>query len=212
MNALCARIAARKTVQLSLAATLFVLAQLSEALANPSGPTSPTPPVSVPAGPGTAGTTETFDTSKGYLHEASGVGFIYPDGWDRSDVTTMGRVTALDMKAQGGSLHVSLYWTALTSCTKPVDFDRLEVLNLRQLYGNSVGDPEPMLIAGQQGYRISIARGPLGDTPGSGLVGVVYVFAVHCDGQAWKIKLRATVHGEQNLQAIGALLNNYSVH
>ena len=52
------------------------------------------------------------DQGKGYLHKESGIGFIFPEGWEILGTRTQGPITQLGLR-KGEAFEVTLYWTAL---------------------------------------------------------------------------------------------------
>jgi hypothetical protein len=149
-----------------------------------------------------------FDESKGYLHKPSGVGFVYPDGWENLGVTDRGPITSLGLRKREPQIEVTLYWTRPDEPIDAMTVGEVEYETLRSVYGDKVGTPEPIRSGDQFGYRLMISRGPLGQE-NPNLSGVVYVFAVHRDSQPWKIKLRATAAGREHLATAEELLRNY---
>ena len=164
-----------------------------------------------PAGAAVAGSSParpTFDETKGYLHKPSGVGFVYPDGWENLGVTDRGPITSLGLRKREPPVEVTLYWTRPDVPTDPTNVGDVEYEALRSVYGDKVGKPEPMRNGEQPGYRLAISGGPIGEGSPA-LSGVVYVFAVRREGQPWKIKLRATAKGREHLSLAEELLKNY---
>lgn len=151
---------------------------------------------------------EPFDGSKGYLHKESGIGFIYPEGWDKLPVKTEGAITRLGVRKEESAIVVTLYWTEMGRIAEAINIGEQEFAALRPLYQDRLGKPEAITSGKQSGYKIAIAGGPVGiDNPN--LAGVVYVFLVQRGRTAWKIKLRATVHGRDKLDLVEKLLDNY---
>jgi hypothetical protein len=188
----------------SVTVALLGLCGFGLAHQGPQATKSPDAPEAQPAGSKPA----PFDESKGYLHKKSGVGFIYPEGWDRLGVVARGPVTHLGLSKDKGDIEATLYWTELAGNVNPAAIGSQELAALRPIYREKVGTPEPATIAGRRGYKLAIAGGPLGsDAPD--LAGVVYVFAVRRSEQTWKIKLRATVRGKEKLAAVEKLLGYY---
>ena len=110
-------------------------------------------------------------------------------------------------KDQGG-IEVTLFWSKLQPDRDPATIGADELAMLRQVYGDKVSGPEPITVSGQKWSKLPIIGGPMGINDPQ-LSGVVYVMAVRHDGQIWKVKLRATFKGKENLPTVEALLNNY---
>lgn len=146
------------------------------------------------------------DQGKGYLHKESGVGFVYPEGWEVLPAKSHGVITQLGLRKE--AVEVTLYWTALEPGQDPAAIGPQELAALRPLYGDKVTGPESVAIGEQPWKKLAIAGGPLG-TDAPELSGVVYVFATRRNQQAWKIKVRATVRGAEKLKAVEDLLKNY---
>ena len=111
--------------------------------------------------------------------------------------------------------EVTLYWSLLTPDLGPAaiaaiaTIGTVELLTLRQLKGDKVSGPEPVTIAGQAWLKFSIAGGPPG-VKVHYLSGVVYVFAVYRNEQAWKIKVRATFRDPRSLADVEELLKHFT--
>jgi hypothetical protein len=149
-----------------------------------------------------------FGPKEGYWHRQSGVGFLYPDGWENLGVTDRGPVTSLGLRKGQGAIEVTLFWTVPDGPITPETVGQVEWSALSSLYGDKLGRPEPVVVRGKPGYRLTISSGPLGKG-GPELVGVVYVFAVKTGDDWWKIKLRATAHDKEKLAEVERLLDNY---
>jgi hypothetical protein len=204
-------------LSLALNTTLVVIFVLSAVLGCNQQATGPAKPSARNADEGTAqASTDALahpkwapaDEARGYLHKQSGVGFIYPEGWENLGAKSQGPITQLGLRKDGGAIEVTLYWTALDPDRDPETIGALELTTLRQLYHDKVSGPESVTVAGQPWKKLSIAGGPVGVNDPN-LSGVVYVFAIRRNQQAWKIKLRATVQGPEKLAAVEELLNNY---
>jgi hypothetical protein len=172
----------------------------------------PSPPSSPPVDPGAGSDRRTrtppFGEKEGYYHRPSGVGFLYPDGWNVLGVRDQGPVTSLGLRKNEGGIEVTLYWT---EPDQPIDsrtVGDVEWSGLRALYGDKVGKPESITVGTQTGFRLPIRGGPVGEADPT-LSGVVYVFAVKSEKDWWKIKLRATIRGKEKLAEVEKLLNNY---
>jgi hypothetical protein len=150
---------------------------------------------------------ESFDETEGYMHEASGVGFVYPAGWENLGTKALGPVTQLGLRKDQGAIEVTLSWTPLGPKDQ-ADIGSIELAGLRPLHGDKVGKPEPIRLGEKSGYKLPIAGGPLG-VGGAELSGVVYVFDVRRGSEAWKIKLRATVSATEDLTTVHDLLRNH---
>lgn len=193
---------------------LLVLSVAPGCKQQPDGPTQPTTRTAdaggshPPKGSSPAPKWAPGDEARGYLHQPSGVGFIYPEGWERLPLKSQGAITHLGLRNGKGAIEVTLYWTALEPGEDPTQVGATEFETLRQLYGEKVSKPEPITIAGQPGQKLSITAGPLGVNDPN-LSGVVYVFGVGTAQRGWKIKVRATVRGAENLAAVQSLLQNY---
>lgn len=149
-----------------------------------------------------------FSDKEGYFHQESGVGFLYPKGWDNLGVEARGPMTALGLRKDSGVAEVTLYWSYPDREISPETVGDIEHSALSTMYGDKLGKPEPVVANGKRGFRIAINGGPLGDeSPGRS--GVVYVFAVKSGQDWWKIKLRATVNGLARLTEVEKLLDNY---
>ena len=165
-------------------------------------------------GIGTAATTSAanrtmpLDEATGYLHKPSGVGFVFPEGWEHQEVRSEGPAASLVLRKGKGIVEVTLSWAEPTVATDETTIGQLEYDNLRLQYRDKVGRPEPVESAGRHGYRLDITGGPLG-VKDPELFGVVYVFAVPRGEQTWKIKVRATVRGQKNLAVVADLLKQY---
>jgi hypothetical protein len=149
-----------------------------------------------------------FGEEEGYWHRQSGVGFLYPDGWQNLGVTVRGPITSLGLRKGSGAIEVTLYWTAPDDPISAETIGQIEWSALRSLYGDKLGLPEPVIVGAKPGYRLTISGGPLGEG-GAELTGVVYVFAVQAGGAWWKIKLRATARDRASMAEVEQLLGNY---
>jgi hypothetical protein len=149
-----------------------------------------------------------FDQSNGYLHQASGVGFVYPRGWEILGVKSQGSETSLGLRKGRGDVEATLSWTE----TEPGIDDWTVGLNeyeaLRSLYKDNVHRPESIMRGPRHGYRLAIVGGPLGIQDPESL-GVVYLFVARRGQQAWTVKLRATARGSVNLAHVDELLGQY---
>jgi hypothetical protein len=149
-----------------------------------------------------------FGEKEGYLHRQSGVGFLYPDGWENLGVNVRGPVTSLGLRKGQGAVEVTLFWTASDVPISAETVGEVEWSALSSLYGDKLGRPEPVAVRGKPGYKLKIGGGPLGkDKPE--LVGLVYVFAVKSERGWWKIKLRATARDKEKLAEVEKRLDNY---
>jgi hypothetical protein len=149
-----------------------------------------------------------FNEKGGYWHRQSGVGFLYPDGWNNLGVSVRGPITSLGLRKGKGAIEVTLYWTAADRPISPETVGQVEWSALGSLYGDKLGRPVAVTVRGKPGYRLKISGGPLGESE-PGLVGVVYVFAVKVGQDWWKIKLRATASDMDKLAEVEKLLDNY---
>jgi hypothetical protein len=175
----------------------------------PQSPTTPAAPAAPAPTPNPPAAREPFDETRGYLHKPSGVGFVYPDGWERTPLRSEGPLTSFGLNKQTPRATVTLYWTESDQPLDGATVGQNEYEALRPHYGTKLGKPEPIQVGGQKGFKLSIDGGPLGQIE-SDLVGVIYVFAVRKGGQWWKVKLRATVPGRENLALlVEPLLANY---
>lgn len=151
---------------------------------------------------------ESINGTNGYLHEESAVGFLFPIDWDNLGTTQYDSMTCWHLRDPDSGSEVSLFWTLLDARIAPDTIGTIESMALNPLYGDKVSDPTPITVHGKNGFRLAIDASPLGvDNPQ--LSGVVYVFAVQRSGKTWKIKLRATVNGKDNLEDVETLLQNY---
>jgi len=145
---------------------------------------------------------------EGYEHTASRVGFAFSEGWEVLGVRAQGPVTSLGLRHRKDGTEVTLYWSKPDQPISAETIGRTEWQGLEGLYGDKIGQPEPVTVRGKKGFRLALEGGPLG-TDEPGLVGVVYVFAVEADGQWWKIKVRATAKGKDKLTDVVKLLDGY---
>ena len=162
---------------------------------------APPAPAREPAG-------EPFDQTKGFLHKPSGVGFVYPDGWERTETRSEPEITSFGLNKQNPKLTVTLYWTKSEEPLEGAAVGTIEYDTLAPLYGAKLGKPQPIQAGGRSGFKLPVESGPLG-TSDAASVGAIYVFGVRKDGQWWKIKLRATVAGREHLGTVEQLLANY---
>lgn len=151
---------------------------------------------------------EPFDETKGYLHKPSGVGFVSPDGWEKTPMRSEAGITSFGFNKDTPRITVSLYWTVSEESLDGAAVGEYEYEALSQLYGPKISKPQPVQVSGRSGFKLSIDGAPLGQKE-TGAAGVVYVFGVRKDGQWWKIKMRATVTGRENLAIVEPLLQNY---
>jgi hypothetical protein len=149
-----------------------------------------------------------FDESKGYLHKPSGVGFVYPDGWENLGVKSQGPETSLGLRKGQGDVEATLSWSDVDGSADEYGVALNEYDALRTLYKDNVRRPEPITQGARHGYRLAIVGGPLGVMDPESL-GVVYLFVVRRGQQAWTVKLRATARGPQNLAHVDELLGQY---
>jgi hypothetical protein len=164
---------------------------------------------SADAGGSSPGNTSTpFDEGKGYLHKPSGVGFVYPEGWENLGVKSQGSETSLGLRKGRGDVEATLSWSEADSVVDEWTIGLTEYEALRALYKDNVRRPEPIMRGPRHGYRLAIVGGPLGVNDPESL-GVVYLFVARRGQQAWTIKLRATARGQQNLALVDELLGQY---
>lgn len=149
-----------------------------------------------------------FGDKEGYWHKQSGVGFLYPDGWENLGVRPGNPVTSLGLRKGQGVVEATLYWTVPDGPVNAETIGETEWSGLSSLYGNKLNRPEPIVVRGKPGFKLKISSGPLGEG-GSELTGVVYVFAIKSGRDWWKVKLRATVGEKDNLAEVERLLDNY---
>ena len=149
-----------------------------------------------------------FGEKEGYWHQRSGVGFLYPSGWEKLGVTTRGPVTSLGLRKGQEAIEVTLFWTVPDGPINVETIGQAEWSALSSLYGDKLGRPEPVVVQAKPGFKLRISGGPLGEG-GSELSGVVYVFAVKSGNDWWKIKLRATSREKDKLAEVEKLLDNY---
>ncbi|WP_020476296.1 hypothetical protein [Zavarzinella formosa] len=149
-----------------------------------------------------------FDETKGHLDRPSGVGFVYPRGWDNLGVTDQSGVVSLSMRRREPPVEVSIQWSKLEENLDDKSVGDGEFNSLQSLYGDKAGKPEPCKSGDQSGFRLSFAGGPRGAT-GVELKGLVYVFAVRHEQQWWKVRLRATSRDDSLTRAAEGLLKNF---
>jgi hypothetical protein len=149
-----------------------------------------------------------FDESKGYLHKPSGVGFVYPEGWENLGVKSQGSETSLGLRKGRGDVEATLSWSEADGIVDEWSMGLNEYEALRALYKDNVRRPETIMRGPRHGYRLAIVGGPLGVNDPESL-GVVYLFVARRGQQAWTIKLRATARSQQNLALVDELLGQY---
>lgn len=149
-----------------------------------------------------------FSEAEGYWHQQSGVGFLYPRGWEAPEVRPGSPISSVGVRNKQGDLEVTLYWTAVDTPVDTETIGEVEWSALSPLYGNKLSRPEPIVVRGKPGFKMKIGTGPLGEGAPD-LTGVVYVFAVKSGQDWWKIKLRATVDKKDSLAEVEKLLDNY---
>jgi hypothetical protein len=149
-----------------------------------------------------------FDQGKGYLHKPSGVGFVYPAGWEMLGVKSQGPETSLGLRKNQGDVEVTLSWAEVNASTDEYALALSEYDGLRALYKDNVHRPEPITQGARRGYRVAVVGAPLGVMDPEAF-GVVYLFVARRGQQAWTIKLRATARGPQNLARVEELLGQY---
>lgn len=170
-------------------------------------PAAPAPEAVSPAPPPTPAR-PAFDKTKGYLHEPSGVGALYPRGWDNLGVTDKGDYTMLVLRRREPPVEATLYWSKLDPPARDKTVGDLEYESLKSQFGEKAGKPEPVQKNDQSGYRLTFAGGPKGAT-GAELKGVILVFAKRQGEQWWKIKLRVTSREDIHEKAAEAILRQY---
>ena len=151
---------------------------------------------------------ETIDQGKGYLHKPSGVGFVYPAGWEMLGVKSQGAETSLGLRKGQGDVEATLSWVEVDASADEYAFALSEFDTLRTLYKDNVHRPAPITQGARQGYRLAIVGGPLGVVDPEAF-GVVYLFVARRGQQAWMVKLRATARGPHNLARVEELLGQY---
>ena len=171
-------------------------------------PVAPSTAPPSPIGAGSPSDRPTFDETKGYFHERSGVGFVYPEGWENLGETSRGPFTSLALRRHEPRIDVTLYWSIPDGAIDAANVGEVEYAGLRPLYGEKVGKPVSVRAGGQPGFRLAISGGPLGQA-NADLSGVIYVFAVGRGDQSWKVKLRATAGSREHLSLAEELLRNY---
>src|SRR5205823_2910841 len=103
---------------------------------------------------------KSFDETTGFLHKASGVGFVYPADWENLGVTQVGPITQLGLRKD--AMEVTLYWSPLPADTEPAKIGELEAGALLPLYHDRLSEPERARVGDQSGYKLYISGGPLG--------------------------------------------------
>jgi hypothetical protein len=152
-----------------------------------------------------------FDETKGYLHKQSGVGFVYPAGWEREDPKGDVTDTSLGL-GKPGIARVSLFWTEIPNAPANIDevVGQEKFKDLHGLYKDKVTGPDPISVAGQQGFECPIKSGPMGDER-TYTRGTDINFLVHRGDHTWIIEMRASAKDEKTLKSIRSLLDNYRV-
>src|SRR5258707_15768347 len=91
-----------------------------------------------PAASGSGREATAFDGGKGYLHKPSGVGFVYPDGWENLGVKSQGPETSLGLRKDRGDVEATLSWCEADGLADEWTIALNEYDALRTLYKDNV--------------------------------------------------------------------------
>lgn len=139
------------------------------------------------------------DESKGYLHKASGIGIVFPNGWKKLDLKETARDTTLAIMKEEGEVAV-FTWTPHDWESGVGGVGNGLYTSLRTSFVDRVELPEPVEFAGHLGFRLRLTGGPKGSNDPK-LVGVVYAFGLQRKVNTWVLSIQTMAHSRKNLDA-----------